>query len=116
MNNASGDDQWARFASSLRVELVQRARFLEVDVQISRKGLGVTVELAKQGSSTVLFAFCDGASIDVWLPGSWEWRWQDAVENFPELDGAVPEGLSLSAIMHRGLPLDWADQRAMFAA
>ncbi|WP_312733859.1 recombinase family protein [Brevundimonas sp.] len=32
------------------------------------------------------------------------------------LDGAAPEGLSLYAIMHRGLPLDWDDQRAMFAA
>jgi len=32
------------------------------------------------------------------------------------LDGTAPEALSLYAIMHRGLPLDWDEQRAMFAA
>lgn len=32
------------------------------------------------------------------------------------LDGKTPEGLTLQAIMNRGLPLAWDDQRAMFAA
>ena len=32
------------------------------------------------------------------------------------LDGTAPETLSLYAIMHRGLPLDWDEQRAMAAA
>lgn len=32
------------------------------------------------------------------------------------LDGTAPETLSLYAIMHRGLPLDWDAQRAMFPA
>ena len=32
------------------------------------------------------------------------------------LEGTAPEALSLYAIMHRGLPLDWDEQRAMFAA
>lgn len=32
------------------------------------------------------------------------------------LDGTTPEALSLYAIMRRGLPLDWNDQRAMFSA
>ena len=32
------------------------------------------------------------------------------------LDGTAPEALSLYAIMHRGLPLDWDEQRAMFTA
>ena len=32
-----------------------------------------------------------------------------------DLDGTAPEALSLYAIMHRGLPLDWDEQRAMFA-
>ncbi|VXB66843.1 hypothetical protein [Brevundimonas sp. G8] len=32
------------------------------------------------------------------------------------LDGTAPEALSLYAIMHRGMPLDWDEQRPMFAA
>ncbi len=32
------------------------------------------------------------------------------------LEGSAPEGLSLQAIMHRGLPLDWDEQRTLFAA
>ena len=32
------------------------------------------------------------------------------------LDGSAPEGMSLQAIMHRGLPLEWDEQRTLFAA
>lgn len=55
------------------------------------------------------------------LNQSYAWRMLRVAFLSPDLkqavlDGTPPESLSLYAIMHRGLPLDWDEQRAMFAA
>lgn len=52
------------------------------------------------GSARILSAVTDGASFEVTLADVWQWRWQDAIEDYPRVQESVYRPLAELALSY----------------
>lgn len=103
---ASNEECWTRFAEALGRGVEGALGGRATWALESKRGGGVDLSIYSLSSHhPILEAALDGESIEVLLAGEWVWRWQDATDDFPNVDDDIPAilaELALSYIEGRG--------------
>lgn len=95
------DESWSEFSAAL-LEGVTRVLNERALGSVEQSGDdAVKLDISSiDGSTRILSAVTDGTSFEVTLADAWQWRWQDAIDEFPRVQESVYRPLAELALAY----------------